>query len=165
MKRDFIRTAGSAASSFFRQSLIWVIFCGAILVMPSCKAQKQNDSGGTASNPETPPVHADTVAIIQWDEIRHEFGHITSGDTVYHTYRFTNTGTVDFTIRLVKPTCGCTTADYSTETIKPGERGFVTVMFDSSHKTGHIQKSVTVFGNTNPPGKILTFIAEIDPKP
>lgn len=142
------------------------LFAGAtMLTLPSCKAQRQSETTQPSINPEPTSVKADTAATIVWDEIRYEFGHITSGDTVYHTYTFTNTGEIDFKIHHVKPTCGCTTAEFSTGIIKPGEKGFVTIMFDSSHKTGHIQKSATVFGNTVPPGKILTFIAEIDPRP
>jgi hypothetical protein len=131
--------------------------------LQGCHGQRTKAIGEAKPMPHPTPKQTDTIAMITWDHIRFDFGNITSGDTVFHTYEFTNTGQVDFRIHHVKPTCGCTTADYTQQPVPPGGRGFVKVMFDSSHKTGPLQKSVTVFGNTDPPGRILTFTTQIQP--
>jgi hypothetical protein len=101
---------------------------------------------------------------VEWYEQSHDFGQITEGDVVTHTFRFKNVGDNPLQLTRVKPSCGCTSPEWSDEPIAPGDEGLVTVSFNSSHKRGMQSKSVVITFNGNPINKVLTFRAEVKPK-
>lgn len=101
---------------------------------------------------------------VEWYEQSHNFGKITEGDVVSHTFRFKNVGDHPLQLTRVKPSCGCTSPEWSNEPIAPGEEGIVTVSFNSSHKRGMQSKSVVITFNGNPINKVLSFRAEVAPK-
>lgn len=117
---------------------------------------------------ESEPKEDDTVltdslvkTTIVFENPKHDFGAITQGEVVEHTYFFTNTGTADYTIETVQASCGCTTPDYTKAPVKPGEKGKVVVKFNTAGRNGNQSKTVTVFGNSDE-GKIqLSFTAKI----
>lgn len=113
---------------------------------------------GLVNQDEKRPVAAGSTRI-EWENDRHDFGEAATGEVLEYKYWFRNVGTEDFIISKVKPTCGCTSPDWTEAPVPPGKRGYVSVRFNTAHKTGHQQKAVTVFGNTEPAGKILTFTA------
>ena len=78
------------------------------LFLFSCK-EKQNSS--------VPP--ADTR--VEWIKKTWDFGNITQGETVTHTFYFKNTGTQNLLIKNVETGCGCTTADYDKAPVRPGK--------------------------------------------
>ena len=80
------------------------------LFLFSCK-EKQNSS--------VPP--ADTR--VEWIKKTWDFGNITQGETVTHTFYFKNTGTQNLLIKNVETGCGCTTADYDKAPVRPGKEG------------------------------------------
>ena len=94
---------------------------------------------------------------VSWSEEQFDFGEIMEGDTVSHTFTFTNIGKHPLQLTQVKPSCGCTAPDWSKELIQPGKKGFVKVNFDSSGKSGMQNKSITVFLNTEEKAKTLRF--------
>ncbi|HRS19136.1 MAG TPA: DUF1573 domain-containing protein [Bacteroidales bacterium] len=98
---------------------------------------------------------------VVFDEPKFDFGTITQGEVVEHTFFFTNTGSADYTIETVQASCGCTTPDYTQTPVKPGEKGKVVVKFNSAGRSGNQSKTVTVYGNSEE-GKIqLSFVAKI----
>lgn len=101
------------------------------------------------------------VTQVEFDGTSHDFGEIKQGAVVSHTFYFQNTGNVDLKIENVKPSCGCTTPDWTREAIPPGEKGFIKVEFDSKGKSGIQRKTVTVVANTEPKSTILTFSGEV----
>lgn len=102
------------------------------------------------------------ITTVEFAKDNHDFGKITEGDLVSHRFTFTNTGEHPVTIEALKPSCGCTTGDYSQGEIAPGKSGYVEVKFDSKGKAGIQKKSVTVtFANTDPKVKMLTFMGEV----
>lgn len=100
-------------------------------------------------------------AAFRWDTTEHDFGTITEGENVTYKYKFTNVGTANLILEEVKPSCGCTTPDWTREPIPPGGTGFITVSFDSNGKSGAQNKSVTVIANTEPRNVKLTFRANV----
>lgn len=120
---------------------------------PAVAIQSQEDLLKTAkSKPIT------TVAISQ---NHHDFGKITKGDKVQHTYEFTNTGKNPLIISAVKPGCGCTAPDYTKEPVMPGEKGEVTLSFDSANFDGLVNKEASVYANVDKAPIVLTFSADI----
>ncbi len=69
-------------------------------------------------NSSVPP--ADTR--VEWIKKTWDFGNITQGETVTHTFYFKNTGTQNLLIKNVETGCGCTTADYDKAPCSPRER-------------------------------------------
>lgn len=99
-----------------------------------------------------------------WSEESHDFGKITEGEIVAFRFEVTNTGENDLQIVRVKPSCGCTTPQWTEAPIHPGESGFVDIEFNSLGKLGQQHKTVTVISNTEPTQKILTFTGWVNPK-
>jgi len=78
------------------------------------------------------------------------FGKIKQGDVVKHEFKFKNTGKRDLIIRKTKTSCGCTAIETKT-IIAPGESSSIKATFNSNHKMGIQNKSITLI--TNIPGK------------
>jgi hypothetical protein len=106
----------------------------------------------------TPDMPTTTVAF---EEESHNFGKIKDGDKVQHVFKFKNTGTEKLVVKNVKPSCGCTTPDWTKDPIEPGGEGYINIEFDSSGKVGTQNKSVTVELNTAEKVKTLTFTGEV----
>ncbi len=78
-------------------------------------------------------------AAMTFDRPHVDIGQVVKGDKKEMEFHFTNTGTEDLKIEIVSG-CECTTLDWPRKAIKPGERGFVSAIFDSTQK----DKSETV---------------------
>ncbi|MDX2064053.1 MAG: DUF1573 domain-containing protein [Bacteroidia bacterium] len=143
----------------------WIYLTLASALLMACSS-KEVTGGDSATLPsETPATRAAAstlpVTTVQFEHMAHDFGRITEGEKVSHTFQFTNTGTEPLQITEVKPTCGCTTPNYSKEPIAPGAKGFVEVLFDSGGRQGAQNKTVQVFANTAPKVTTLTFTGEV----
>ncbi|MFQ5446625.1 MAG: DUF1573 domain-containing protein [Saprospiraceae bacterium] len=73
------------------------------------------------------------LPIMHFDERIVDFGTVKKGEVRQHVYTFTNMGDVPLAIDIASG-CDCTTLDYSTAEVKPGEKGIIKVTFDSSKK-------------------------------
>ena len=118
-------------------------------------------ASATVSNPPAATGPSTTVAFSESD---FKFGKIKKGDKVEHVYEVTNTGTNPLVISEVKPACGCTVPDYTKDPILPGQKGKITLKFDSSSFDGLVNKQVEVFANVEKSPILLTFSADIQPK-
>jgi hypothetical protein len=90
------------------------------------------------------------AAEITFSEPEYLFGEVPQGEVIRHTFTFTNTGEVPLLVTNARSTCGCTVADYPRAPIEPGERGEVSVTFDTSNKYGLQRKPVYLIANTLP---------------
>ena len=95
----------------------------------------------------------------------YDFGEMVEGDTVQHTFAFTNTGEFPLIINNITASCGCTTPEWPREPVLPGQKSSVTVRFNSRGKMGQQNKTITVFANTDPAMTDLQFKAMVAPKP
>jgi hypothetical protein len=113
----------------------------------------------------TLPVSAQTPAtgaLIAWEKNIHDFGEITQGDKVEHSFKFTNSGSEPLLITNVQVTCGCTTPKgWPRDPIKPGEKVELIVMFNSAGKIGRQNKVVTVVSNAVGGNSQVTFTATV----
>lgn len=101
--------------------------------------------------------------VISWDKTSHDFGDITQGDKVEHTFYFTNTGTTPLIITNVEVTCGCTTPKgWPRDPVAPGGKGEILIAFNSAGKFGRQNKVVTIVSNaTNPEVIQISFAANV----
>lgn len=101
------------------------------------------------------------LSKIEFSSTNFDFGKIAEGEIVERTYTFTNIGEHDVWLREVKPSCGCTTPEFTKDAIKPGKQGKITVKFDSKGRIGNQSKQITVITNTEPASTILRFTAQV----
>ena len=103
---------------------------------------------------------------ISWEATTYSFGDVKEeGGKVTHKYTFTNTGNAPLVIANVRPSCGCTSSDYTKEPIPAGGKGYVSASFDPKRRVGKNSKSITVTTNTTPPSTILRFTVNVLAKP
>ena len=118
--------------------------------------------------------NATSGAEIQFEEKGHNFGDIRE-DIKFATHRFVfkNTGTKDLFISTVQTSCGCTTPDWTRDTIHPGGTGFVDAKYETIGRIGTFNKTITVYSNAvNAPfvhldisGNVLKEVVTGDPQP
>ncbi len=148
----------------------------AALSMVSCKKEQQVENSEitteetqiaapVAQTPEEMIKEAQSkpLTTLAFSESHFEFGKIKKGDHVEHIYEVTNTGTNPLIISQVKPGCGCTAPDYTKTPILPGQKGKITLRFDSSNFDGLVNKQAEVFANVEKAPILLTFSADIQP--
>ncbi len=107
---------------------------------------------------------SEAQSAIVFSETTFNFGTITEGEIVAHTYNFTNTGKQDLIIIQAKGTCGCTIPSWPREPIAPGESAAITVEFNSKGKRGNRNQKITITANTTPPETFIYLAGEIAPK-
>lgn len=112
------------------------------------------------------PNAANAEPKFKFNEESWDFGTITEGEQVSHTFKFTNAGNADLVISSASASCGCTVPKHSKEPIPPGKTGEIAVTFNSAGKGSGvpITKDVTVIANTNPVQTILHITAVVMPE-
>ena len=101
------------------------------------------------------PVGAMTSMTFAEDVF--DFGSVTEGEVITHTYSFTNTGNEPLIVSDARGTCGCTVPSRPTAPIAPGEDGEITVRFDTRSKVGDRQQKVTITANTDPAKTVISL--------
>jgi hypothetical protein len=99
---------------------------------------------------------------LSFVETSHNFGIIRSGQMVSHTFEFENTGEEPLVLTKVETTCGCTATQWTREPLQAGQKGQITVTFDSTGKTGNQLKVITVYSNALTPIERIKFSAVIE---
>jgi hypothetical protein len=88
---------------------------------------------------------AQVARPLQFKEESFDFGKVVEKDgPVTHVFEFTNTHSKPVKILGVKPSCGCTTPDWSKEEIQPGNSGFIKAEFNPKGRPGFFNKTLTV---------------------
>ena len=93
-----------------------------------------------------PAAATESKPIIDVVEKVKDFGLVAKGEILKAVFEVRNTGTAPLEITSVRPTCGCTVANYD-KTIAPGGTGKIEADVDTTAFTGPIAKSVLVFSN------------------
>lgn len=94
---------------------------------------------------------------ISFEESEHNFGDIEEkGGKVSHKFMFTNNGKNPLRILSVKPSCGCTTPDWTKDEIKPGNQGYIIAEYNPKGRPGVFRKSLSIVTNDNQ--RVLIFI-------
>lgn len=75
-----------------------------------------------------------------------DYGNINKGADGHKVFKFTNTGDQPLIVKSVKPSCGCTVADYPKTPIAPGESGEIKVGYNTDIVSA-FNKTITVYSN------------------
>ena len=93
-----------------------------------------------------------------------DFGKIKEADgPVSGSFLFINRSNRPVQIDFVATSCGCTTADYPTRPIQPGENCEILVKFNPANMSGKMYRDVTVV--TRSSEDRLTVTADVEPAP
>jgi hypothetical protein len=138
------------------------------------------EKGGTATTTATTPATTTEAAAettdpnvkpdgplptFQWvGGEEHDFGNITEGEVVEHTFIFKNTGEAPLIIEKAQASCGCTVPSWTKEPVAPGATGEIQVKFDSKGKPNVQNKTVTITANTYPKISRLRIKTFVNPK-
>lgn len=99
--------------------------------------------------------------IISFDDTKHDFGTITEGEKVIHSYHFKNIGDKPLFISNAVASCGCTVPSYPKEPIPPGAEGNIEVEFNSTNRVGQQRKNVLIYSNAQEEAMSIGFVAEV----
>src|SRR5665647_1610332 len=124
----------------------------------SCNIRNMRNKGNAQANSETHFTDSTTVQMI--DSV-YNFGNATDGEKVEYSYRFRNTGKNPLIVSSAVASCGCTVPEKPEEPIKPGETGFLKVVFNSKGRVGEVHKEVNVVSNAYPEFPVLQLIGEV----
>lgn len=87
---------------------------------------------------------------LKFNEIEFDFGEIKEMEgKVSHKFVFTNNSKKSIQILTVKPSCGCTTPDWSKKEVKPGKEGFIVAEYNPKGRPGVFRKSLSVVTSDN----------------
>ncbi|MCK7590141.1 DUF1573 domain-containing protein [Subsaxibacter sp. CAU 1640] len=103
------------------------------------------------------------IAKIEFKTDTIDYGTIEKGADGVRVFEFTNTGNAPLIISDVKSTCGCTVPKKPEGPIMPGEKGEISVKYDTN-RVNPIRKTITVTSNADTPTVALKIKGEvIDP--
>lgn len=150
----------------------YFLFAAMLLFTWACgnRNQPADNSAVPAANPYEEEAAAKEEAeasmektSIRFTEKKHDFGSVKAGEKVTYRYECENTGSVDLLIRRVAASCGCTTPSYEKQPIKPGQKGYIEVAFNTKGYSGKQHKTVSVITNTDPERTVLSFDCDVIP--
>lgn len=132
------------------------------LVFLSCDIRNQHTVDVKAS-PVTDAQFAEKTSVEVIDTL-YNFGKATDGEKVEYNFKFRNSGTKPLIISNATSSCGCTVPEKPDAPVKPGEIGFLRVVFDSKNRVGTVHKDIKVTSNAEPAFPVLQLIGEVVPK-
>jgi hypothetical protein len=137
-----------------------IIISGFVLLSAACQnvGTQNSTKGKFVTN-----TYSDTLSypVIEFESTSYDFGRVYEGETVGWFFTYKNNGTTNLILHEVKASCGCTVPEYSKEPIAPGKQGKIKVLFDTSGRNGHQEKTIKVESNGKPAAIDLYISAEI----
>jgi len=103
-------------------------------------------------------------AEFKFNEEKHDFGKIPQGTPVTTVFEFTNIGKEPLILTEVRPTCGCTIADFTKTPVKSGEKGIIKITYNAA-AASPFNKVIVVTSNAKTPQKNLIIVGEVVAKP
>lgn len=110
------------------------------------------------------PADPSSLGQFEFPEMEYDFGTIREGEVIEHEFNFTNNGKAPLVISNITASCGCTSPDWTKTPVKPGETGFVKVVFNSTAKSGSQAPTVTIQANTSPTVTRLRLKGSVTPR-
>ena len=80
------------------------------------------------------------------DKVDFDFGKVTEGKPLSHTFKLKNEGSAELVIKNVSPACGCTASEFS-KVIAPGAEGTVTLTIKTDGMSGKTSRYADVISN------------------
>jgi hypothetical protein len=138
-----------------------------VIVFPcilfSCDIRKKNTKADSKLHDPSGQVFKDSTTVQIIDSI-YDFGKVTDGEKVEYSYRFKNTGKNPLIVTTATASCGCTVPEKPEQPVKPGEIGFIRVVFNSQGRVGEVHKEVTIVSNAYPAFPILQLKGKVEEK-
>lgn len=135
-----------------------IIIIFACCLYLTCCSNADSKSTVNAAN----GLDSSKLTTVEWIEPSKNLGKITEGQVLQIHFRFKNTGENPLIIKSVRPSCGCTVADFPKEPIAPGKEGEITGSFDSKGRSDIQRKEIYVEANTKgSPNHTLHFELDI----
>ena len=138
-----------------------VVFILTFTIFIACENKQRTDNQTIEDNQKAFQPTKDKFPVMAIDTPSVDLGTLMQGDTIMHVYNFKNTGNMPLVLSNVNASCGCTTPSYSKEPVAPGDKGFITVKFNSKGKEGKLNKTVTAYANTKPAENTVSFKIEV----
>jgi hypothetical protein len=140
----------------------YFLFLMAAILFISCDI-KRKDKIADDTGEEFEMAMKDTTTVQAIDSF-YNFGKVIEGDKVEYNFRFRNTGTKSLVIVKTTASCGCTVPEKPEHPVLPGDTGFIKVVFNSTGKRYHVEKTVTVRSNAYPDFPKLVLTGEVEEK-
>lgn len=109
----------------------------------------------SAQNDDQPALVVPTKII--------DAGAVSQGVVIDADFDLVNEGSAPLNIKAVRPTCGCTVADFD-RTIAPGATGQIKAKLDTKDFSGPISKSILVMSD-DPQNPTVTLVIKADVRP
>ncbi|MGH8163566.1 MAG: DUF1573 domain-containing protein [Rhodanobacteraceae bacterium] len=101
-------------------------------------------------------------ANLVWENPLVELHPAVSAETAVAHFKYKNTGDKPVKITVVRPSCGCTTAQPPADPIAPGASGEIAATFHIGDRSGPQSKTVRVLTDApNDQGVVLTLHADV----
>jgi hypothetical protein len=92
-----------------------------------------------------------------------DMGRVAQGEVLDVDFAVVNEGDETLEIKAVRPTCGCTVADFDRE-VAPGKTGYIKAKLDTRDFSGPISKSILIMTNDpQDPTRTLIIKTEVHP--
>ncbi len=137
--------------------LLAVVFLSGMIF--SCNIRNTNINGDAQASDASKNFNDSTT--VQLIDSVYNFGTVSDGEKVEYSYRFRNTGKNALIISSAVASCGCTVPEKPEEPIKPGETGFLKVVFNSKGRVGEVHKEITVTSNAYPKFPVLQLTGQV----
>ena len=108
----------------------------------------------------TASAQTDNKAEFKFVEEKHDFGKVPQGKPVTTDFVYTNVGEEPLILTEVKPTCGCTIADYTKTPVKKGAKGSIKITYNAAVEAP-FNKTIVVTSNAKTPTKYLVIVGEV----
>jgi len=108
----------------------------------------------------TASAQTDNKGEFKFNEEKHDFGKIPQGKPVTTEFVFTNVGEEPIILSEVRPTCGCTIADYTKTPVKKGDKGVIKITYNAA-VAAPFNKTIVVHSNAKTPEKYLVIVGEV----
>lgn len=115
------------------------------------------------NNPQSEVNKGEQKPVMSFDHTVFDFDKLTTGQSVEHTFEFTNRGNAPLIVSSAVSSCGCTVPAFSGDPVMPGDKGKIVVRFDSEGKLGVQERQVTVVTNAQPDRYLLTLRGTVVP--
>ena len=133
------------------------------ILLSSCGSDSGEITTDLINNPHSASGESSSDAMpkMVFEEDSYDFGEISQGEKVEHSFKFKNKGNAALIISSATGSCGCTIPSYPKEPIAPGQEAEILVVFNSNGKKGAQHKRVTIVANTNPNKTMVAIMANV----
>ncbi len=104
-----------------------------------------------------------SAQTISFDKTTLDYGTVKTGSDGHRIFTVKNTGDKPLILSSVKPSCGCTVPEWSTDPIMPGKSSQIKVGYNTA-LNGPFTKQIEVFSNDPEAGRTALIITgTVDP--